>query len=95
MDLEPSEENLKYLSRKELYSIRKEKLRKEIESAKNLSVKGIDPLKVADEFIHNIFKLMEDGISRRNPELNTKEIHQKIRESLAIKEKIKSLRKRG
>ena len=95
MDFEPSEENLKYFTRKELYSIRREKLRKEIESAKNLSDKGIEPLKVADEFIHNIFKLLEDGISRRNPELNTREVHQKIRERLAIIEKIKSFRKRG
>ena len=72
----------------------KDKLLREIEAAKRLIESGIEPLKVADEFIHDTFKLMEDGIIRRYPELNPKEVKIKVRENLVLIEKIKSLRKR-
>ena len=94
MNLDSSDKKLKYLSRQELYSIRKDKLLREIEAAKRLIESGIEPLKVADEFIHDTFKLMEYGIIRRYPELNPKEVKKKVRENLVLIEKIKSLRKK-
>ena len=83
------------ITKEELFALRKEKLRKEIESAQRLLKKGIEPLKIADQFIHDMFKLMEDGISRRNPHLNKNEVRQKIRDNLKLAENIKSHRKRG
>jgi hypothetical protein len=70
MDIDSSEKNSKFLTRKELYYIRKEKLKREIESAKRVLERGIEPLKIADQFIHNTFKLIEDEIIRRNPGLD-------------------------
>jgi len=90
MDIDSSE---KFLTRKELYYIRKEKLKKEIESAKRVLERGIEPLKVADQFIHNTFKLIEDGIISRNPEISPKEVSKIVKKNLALIEKIKSLRK--
>lgn len=95
MDLEASKKDSNYISRKELYLIRKEKLLKEIQSAKRLMEKDVEPLRIADEFIHGMFKLMEDGITRRNPNLSKKEIDKKIREILTFTEKIKKNRIRG
>ncbi len=89
-----SENSNKNLSREELLFIRKEKVKLEIESAKRILECGIEPLKIADQFIHNSFKLMEDGIIKRNPEANTEEIKNIIKKNLALKEKIKSFKKK-
>ncbi len=95
MNFDSSVKKLKYLSRKELYSIRKDKLLREIESAKRLIESGIEPLKVADKFIHNTFKLIEDGIIIRNPGLSPEEVQKKVRENLELIDKIKFHRKRS
>ncbi len=81
-------------SRNELDSIRKKKLKIEILSAKRL-LKNTELLKIADQFIHNSFKIMENGFIKRNPTLNQDEIKKKIRESLLFSQKIEKLRKRG
>jgi len=86
---------LKNFSRKELGLIRKEKLRKEIASAKRLLNENIEPLQIADEFLHGVIILMQDEIYRTNPNLNQKEILQKLRDNAAFLEKLKKLRKRG
>jgi hypothetical protein len=83
------------LSRDSLYLIRKEKLLKEIESARRLLEQGIEPLKVADQFIHDTFRIVEQGIKEKYPKWTKNEIKQKVLEIIANANKIKSLRKRG
>ena len=86
---------LETLSRDSLYLIRKEKLLKEIESARRLLKQGVEPLKVADKFIRDTFRIVEQGIIEKNPELTKKDIKQKVLENLAYANKIKSHRKRS
>lgn len=96
MDLKSKEKPLNYITRNELYSIRKEKLQREIYAAKRLLQKKIEPIEIADTFIHNMIKIMEDGISSRNPNNMTREDkYQKIIESFNIAEKLKKQRTRG
>ncbi len=83
------------ISRDSLYLIRKEKLLKEIESARRLLEQGIEPLKVADQFIRDTFRIVEQGIIEKNPELTKKEIKQIVLENMAYMNKIKSHRKRS
>lgn len=80
------------ISRSELFKIRKEKLRKEIKAAKRLLKNEAGPLAVADKFIHNAIEMMKDGIREMYPELTENEIVQKIKENLALNDKIKSNR---
>lgn len=94
MILKSPKKGLENYTRDELYLIRKQKLKNEILSGKKL-LKNIEPLKIADEFIHNIFKLMENGFFKRNSNLNQEEIQKMIRNSLLISKKIEGLRKRG
>ena len=93
MDFEYSESDLKFLSREELLFIRKEKLKREIESAKRILESGIEPLKIADQFIHDTFKLIEEGIKRRNPDVNSEGVKKKVKDNLALIDKIKSYKK--
>jgi len=86
---------LEMLSRDSLYLIRKEKLLKEIESARRLLEQGIEPLTVADKFIRDTFRIVEQGILEKNPELTKEEIKQKVLENIAYANKIKSRRKRS
>jgi len=87
-------EGTNIISRSNLYILRKKKIKDEIEAAIRLLKRKIEPLEVADKFIHETFELMKDGISNRYPELTEKEIEQKIIDTLSFKEKIKSFRKR-
>ncbi|MFX0072758.1 MAG: hypothetical protein ACFFAO_16870 [Candidatus Hermodarchaeota archaeon] len=82
------------MSREELLRIRKEKLRKEIESAKRILKSGIEPLRIADQFIDDTFKLIENGIISRNPNADLEEIQNLVRQNLVLKDKIKLLRKK-
>jgi len=86
---------MNYLTRKEIYSIRKEKLRIEIEAAKRLIQKKIEPIEIFDSFFHNTIKIVEDGILSRNPDLTQEEVFQKIVENFNIAEKIKKQRTRA
>jgi len=83
------------LSEKDLFALRKSKLSIEIESAKRILQQGIEPLGIADKFIHNTFKLMENSISERNPEMHIQDVRKIIKKNLHLAEKIKSLKKRG
>ena len=84
-----------FLTREELYSIRKEKLRTEIEAAKRLLQKKIEPIEIADNFFHNTIKIIEDGILSRNPYLTREDLYQRIVENFNIAENIKKQRTRG
>ena len=95
MNSEYTNKNLNFLSREELLLIRKEKVKLEIASAKRILESGVEPLKVADQFIHNSFKLMEDGIIKRNPKANSEKIKKIVKANLALMEKIKSFKKKG
>ena len=95
MDIKSEEKKLNYMTRNELYSIRKEKLRIEIEAAKRLLQKKIEPIEIADNFFHNMIKIIEDGILSRNPYLTREDLFQKIVENFNIAENIKKQRTRG
>ncbi|MHA1729316.1 MAG: hypothetical protein ACTSWY_11370 [Promethearchaeota archaeon] len=82
------------LNRDELYSIRKEKLRKEIEAARRILNQKIKPLQIADELIHDSFELLRDGILNQFPGLKEKELHQKIKKNLLLRTKFKLKKKR-
>ncbi len=94
MDLKFNKYDKEVISKTNLYILRKQKVQKEIEAARRLIKKNIDPLEIADKFLHSTFELMKDGISTRFPELTEEEIRQKIRETLSFTEKLKSIRKR-
>lgn len=94
MDSDSTEYENELISRRNLYLLRKQKVQKEIEAAQRLIKNKVDILEIADTFIHNVFELMKDGISIRNADLSEEEIHQKIRNNLSFKEKLKSMRKR-
>ncbi|NVM36242.1 MAG: hypothetical protein HWN81_11660 [Candidatus Lokiarchaeota archaeon] len=83
------------LSQENLLLIRKEKLRKNIESASRLLNTKKEPLEIADLFIHNTFKLVEDGILNRFPHMNAEEVKEKVKESLVLSAKLKKVKKRS
>ena len=88
-------EDLEVLSKDLLNLNRKEKLLKEIETARKLLEEGIEPLKVADNFFHDTFKIIEQGIMDNNPEFTIEEVKKKVRENINFAYKIKSHRRRG
>jgi hypothetical protein len=95
MDPEILEDDSPSLSREALLEIRKAKIRKEIESARRLLASGNEPLQVADGFIHETFRIMEDGFRKRNPSLGQKGLNQKVDAVLDFRVKLKSRRKRS
>ena len=88
-------EETESITRNNLFIIRKKKLQDEIQAAIRILKKEVEPLEIADKFIHNTFKLMEEGISHKYPELSEEELLQKVRDTLSLTRKIKALRKRG
>ncbi len=94
MDFDSTKDKKEFISRNNLFLLRKQKVQKEIEAARRLLEKNIDVLEIADKFIHNVFELMKDGISSRNVNLTEEEIRQKIRNNISFREKLKSNRKR-
>ncbi len=95
MDPEILEDDSPSLSRETLLEIRKDKIRKEIESARRLLASGKEPLQLADGFMHEIFRIMEEGFRKRNPTLGQEELNQKIDAILDFKVKLKSKKKRS
>jgi hypothetical protein len=93
MDSNSNKEEL--ISRRNLYILRKEKVQKEIETARRLIKNKVNILEIADNFIHSVFEIMKDGISSRNVDLSEEEIYQKVRNNLALNQKLKSMRKRN
>lgn len=83
------------ITRDNLFIIRKRKIQDEIQAAIRILKKEVEPLEIADKFIHDTFELMKEGISHKFPELSEKELLQKVRDTLSLTRKIKTLRKRG
>ncbi|MBY8981496.1 MAG: hypothetical protein KGD57_00985 [Candidatus Lokiarchaeota archaeon] len=81
------------ISKHNLFLIRKEKLKKEILSAKRILQDKREPLDVADDFISNTFKLIEESTKKRNPNLSDQEIFLKIKSNISLFTKIKSEKK--
>ena len=84
---------MNYISNDDLLFIRKEKIRKEILSAKKILQNGRDPLKIADNFINNSFKLIQDSNKKRFPNLSKQELSDKIRSNIEFLNKINQKRK--
>ncbi|MGV9204395.1 MAG: hypothetical protein ACOC44_10315 [Promethearchaeia archaeon] len=83
------------LSREQLYKVRKTKIQNEIRAGRKILRRGVEPLKVADEFIHNSFELMKDRISKQNPGISDIELKKKIHNMLEVNQKLKSTPERG
>ena len=83
------------ITRNDLYSLRKSKLKAEIKAAIRIIEKDIEPLEIADEFMSSSFTIMMEGISNKYPELSERELFQKARDLLSLPKKMKSYRKRG
>ena len=94
MDFDSTKDKKEFISRNNLFLLRKQKVQTEIEAARRLLKKEVDILEIADKFIHSVFELMKDGISTRNVKLTEEEIQQKIRNNISFKYKLKSSRKR-
>ena len=95
MDSKTIKSKLTPISQKSLLLIRKEKLRKNIEAARRLLNTEMEPLEIADLFIHNTFNLVEDGILNRFPHMNVEEVKEKVKESLILSAKLKKAKKRS
>ena len=88
-------EEARLIKSRDLAIIRMKKLQDEIQAAIRIHQQKLEPLEIADKFIHNMFELMKDGVSVNFPELSEAEIIQKVRDTLSLNSKIKSLRLRG
>jgi len=88
-------EETELLRRNDLLFIRKKKLQNEIQSAIRIIKKKIEPLEIADKFIHDTFEIMKDGISYNYPELSESNVLQKVRDVLSLARKIQIFQKRG
>ncbi|MFO8018585.1 MAG: hypothetical protein R6U96_08115 [Promethearchaeia archaeon] len=83
------------MDKNELYVLRKKKIKDEIRAARRIIKKRVEPLKIADKFIHDSFELMKDRIVKNNPEIKDERLRERVHEILDITRKIKSKRKRG
>jgi len=94
MDSSTPKDEKELISRDQLFLLRKQKVKKEIEAAKRLLKRKIDILEIGDNFIHSMFELLKDGISSQNNNLTEEEINQQIRNIMLFEEKLKLKRKR-
>jgi len=83
------------ITRNDLYIMRKNKLKAEIQAAIRIIEKDVEPLEIADEFMSSSFTIMMEGISNKYPELSERELFQKTRDLLSLPKKMKKHRKRG
>ena len=83
------------ISKEELYKIRKKKILDEIQAAKRILDKNVEPIEVADKFMHNSFKLLRDGILNRDSELTEEEIKKKVIEIFDFRRRLKTFKKQG
>ncbi len=81
------------ISKYNLFLIRKEKLKKEIISSKKIMQKQEDPLEIADDLIHNSFKLIEESTKKRYPNFSDQDIHLKIKSNINLFSRIKAVNK--
>ncbi|TFF86066.1 MAG: hypothetical protein EU551_02700 [Promethearchaeota archaeon] len=81
-------------TRNELFEIRREKLRLELAAARRLLKSNVEPLLIADKFIHDAYVLLKDGLRRRYPDLDEEAINQKIRNQSELYYKLKQKKNR-
>ncbi len=77
-----------------LFKIRKEKIHIEIESAKKIINSGVEPLTIADNFLHSVFLLLKNGILERDPNIDIEAVNKMIRKNMLLTMHIKSLQKK-
>jgi hypothetical protein len=94
MDSDFTNNEKELFSKDNLFLLRKQKIQKEIEAARRLIEKKVDILEIADNFIHNTFKLMSDGILNRDDKLTEEDIKQRIKNNISFKDKLKAIKKR-
>ena len=56
--------------------------------------KGLHPLDIADQLIHNMFVSMRIGLENKYPEASSEEIYEKMKALIEKDHKIKILRRR-
>jgi len=83
------------MSREALFEKRKGKIKAQIAAATKILKQDVEPLEVADRFIHELFQLMKEGVSQRHPNFSEEQINQRIRNLLSLSKKIIIGRKRG
>jgi hypothetical protein len=82
------------INKKELYKLRKKKIKDEIIAARKILEQDVEPIEVADVFIATSIKLMQEGLSQRFPNLSREQLSERARKNLSIYQKIQSLRER-
>jgi hypothetical protein len=81
-------------TQKILIKVRKEKIKKEIKSAKKIVKSEIEPLTIADSFFHSMVLLLKNGILTRNPDLDNEALNKIIKKNLNISLQIKSFKQK-
>jgi hypothetical protein len=87
MQKEDKEETQKFLIK-----VRKEKIKKEIKSAKKIVKSEIEPLTIADRFFHSMVLLLKNGILTRFPDLDNEALKKMIKKNLNISLQIKTFK---
>ena len=81
-------------SKEDLIKIRIEKLKREINSARRLIKSQVEPLEIANNFLHDIYEFVELGVLRRNPDVPKDKLAEIIRENIIFNKNLKNSRKR-
>ncbi|NHI94318.1 MAG: hypothetical protein EAX96_17635 [Candidatus Lokiarchaeota archaeon] len=81
-------------SKEELIKVRKEKLKREINSAQKLIKKKIEPLEIADIFFHDIMKLLESGIYEASPDINQEQFFEELRKKIIFNQNLKNIKRK-
>lgn len=81
------------LSKEELFHLRKKKIINEIQAAKRILDKKIEPLKIADNLIHNSLVVMSDRIRKNNSGITNEDLKQKLKKLLNLNRQLKIKRK--
>lgn len=85
---------MEFFSKEELIKIRIEKLKREINSARRLIKKQVEPLEIANKFLHNISEFVELGVYRRNPGIEKDDLTKILRDNIIFNKNLKNSRKR-
>ncbi len=82
------------MSREALFEKRKDKIKTQIAAAIKILKQDVEPLEVADRFIHESFQLMKEGVSQRHSNFSEEQVNQRVWNLLSLSKKIKISRKR-
>jgi hypothetical protein len=75
-----------------LFKIRIEKINKEIISARKILDGGVEPLVIADKFLHSMILLLKNGILSENPNLDHKSVNKIVRKNMLLVKQIRSFK---